>query len=172
MTRLYYIFGMLLLSSGVFGQIHVSEVLTLNEVSDHKTIEYIESRSVLDSGATGNYFSAKGVRLLQGFKVAKGANFRAKIDEFPNSINNLLLSPNPTYDNFVAEFEVFKSSNVRINLYNSTGFKVLELMPSVLLESGLYKKGFSTSDLPFGIYLVRLETSEETITRKLVKRDK
>lgn len=96
----------------------------------------------------------------------------------PNSINNLgtgipvsyALSqnyPNPFNPVTTIKFDLPKSSNVKLIVYNSLGQEVSILL-NEMKEAGYYEAKFDASTLSSGVYYYRIEAANFVETKKMV----
>lgn len=76
--------------------------------------------------------------------------------------------PNPFNPNTNIKFDISKSTNVTIKVYNILGVLINTLMMDEKLNAGIYEVGFDGSNLASGIYFYKLETSEFSQTKKMV----
>lgn len=75
--------------------------------------------------------------------------------------------PNPTSDFTDLHFAVTKQSHVKISLYNDKGELVSDLVNENLSE-GLYDLTCITQDLKEGLYFIKLDLEDNSITKKIV----
>ena len=75
--------------------------------------------------------------------------------------------PNPFNPTTILEFEIEDACEVRLNVYDVNGRMVAELI-SGQLNAGHYQHTFNATDLPSGVYLVRLTTPNFTATKKMM----
>jgi hypothetical protein len=78
---------------------------------------------------------------------------------------SLELFPNPVKDELNIRYNTVNNENVNITLSDMLGREVAVIADSY--THGTQQLGYNTSGLPEGIYLVRFQTSAETITRKV-----
>lgn len=78
--------------------------------------------------------------------------------------------PNPFTDNTNIEFEVHESLpvNTKLKVFNIFGKEVKTLIDSQL-EAGMYNVDLNVSELPQGVYLIRLDHGNESICKKMTK---
>ncbi len=79
------------------------------------------------------------------------------------------ISPNPTEMNTTLSFAHNKLEAVRIELHDVLGYKRVTLADGIY-ESGIHTIPIDTKDLPQGSYFVRLQTSGQVVTKKLIVR--
>jgi hypothetical protein len=95
----------------------------------------------------------------------------------PTSIDNEQLAvsnfqlyqnyPNPFNPNTEITFSLDRSDNVKLSVYNHTGQIVSQLVDGVV-QKGIHKVNFNALNLNSGIYFYTLETSENSISRKMM----
>lgn len=79
----------------------------------------------------------------------------------------LSISPNPTDLNTTLLFGHNRSETISIELYDVLGNKRMTLADDIY-ESGVHTIPINTKDLPQGSYFVRLQTSGQVVTKKLI----
>lgn len=127
------------------------------------------------------------IRLKPGMEIKNGATFHAYIDEDcceentnksfdentyetnpveyynytekDNEQYQIAISPNPFKDLISIGFLLESDENVEINLYDTKGLFVKQLMPNSLMQHGEHSYTFNLSELKQGIYLLTLKTS-------------
>ena len=75
--------------------------------------------------------------------------------------------PNPFNPVTVIKFDIQKSSDVKISIYNILGQEV-KILVNKNMQPGEYKVAFDASDLASGVYFYKLESSSYTETKKMV----
>jgi PKD repeat protein len=70
------------------------------------------------------------------------------------SLNKMVLYPNPNSGEFSIEFDSPEEGNYSFRVYNSTGMVVADR--NIALEAGSNKTDFLLSDLPQGLYLLKI----------------
>lgn len=75
--------------------------------------------------------------------------------------------PNPFNPTTKISFTIPKQSHVVLTVYNSLGQKIATLVNGVK-QSGSYEVTFDASNLSSGIYLYRLKTGQNILTRKML----
>ena len=76
--------------------------------------------------------------------------------------------PNPTTDVSNISFNLAKSNNVGMEVYNSTG-SLVNKIESKFMSSGKHQFSFNGNELPNGIYFINLTIGYEIITKKIIK---
>jgi len=86
------------------------------------------------------------------------------------SQGEILAKPNPFISTTTFEYELQRSSNVQMNLYNQLGQKVMNLVNGYQ-PKGKHKFILNSSELPRGIYFCTLKTRNGMQTKKIIKID-
>jgi predicted outer membrane repeat protein len=88
----------------------------------------------------------------------------------PSSINplSLMAYPNPVFDILNIEYDIVKSGMVEIEFYNMAGSKVMSVNTHHT-KKGKHKMDIDLGSLPSGVYFCRLITTENTLTKKIIK---
>jgi hypothetical protein len=76
--------------------------------------------------------------------------------------------PNPFNPSTQIQFNLPADGPVRLAVYNLLGQRVRLLVDSTNLNAGTHQVTFEASDLASGTYLYRLETPQQTISRRMV----
>ncbi len=84
------------------------------------------------------------------------------------SLGAILAKPNPFITTTTFEYELQRSSNVTMNLYNQLGEKVMELLNEHQAK-GKHELRVKGNDLPAGVYFCTLQSSDGTETVKVIK---
>lgn len=77
------------------------------------------------------------------------------------------VAPNPTADFINVTYRINRKDNVNIELYDINGKELIH-MQNGILDKGDYLASFSCSDLPNGIYICILKTSQFAKTKRIV----
>jgi len=75
--------------------------------------------------------------------------------------------PNPFNPSTTIEFGIVSSGEVKLNVYNTLGQEVAQLV-NQKMDAGTYEISFNAGSLASGVYFSRLTTSDGTITNKLI----
>jgi hypothetical protein len=75
--------------------------------------------------------------------------------------------PNPFNPSTKVTFEVPTSSNINLSVFNMLGEKVATLHEG-LVPAGAYSTQFNASNLPSGMYIVRLQAEKTSISKKVM----
>ncbi len=76
--------------------------------------------------------------------------------------------PNPFNPSTTIRFGVPKESAVSLEIYNTLGQKVANILQNVLKPAGTYDVTFNASRLPSGTYIYRLQVDNRVIAKKMV----
>ena len=101
----------------------------------------------------------------QGWSVYYG-DFTG-IDE-PKSIAEFSIYPNPASNELTLNYRFAKKQQLLIKLYSMSG-KVIKTFDLGLQNPGNHSKKLNINELPPGIYILRLQTDSQVVTRKVVK---
>ncbi|MCF8298064.1 MAG: T9SS type A sorting domain-containing protein [Saprospiraceae bacterium] len=138
----------------------ITNVTNVNVVSDTE-VKFDANFSIssswdlhAQSTVDGNLFMGSSVTVTTG------------IEEYENNPYNLKTYPNPFSDNIIVSGENFNQNTVKIKVLNPIGQIVFSSTESA---SGTLNKKISLSNLESGVYFIRLETEEYSVTKKVVK---
>jgi hypothetical protein len=84
-----------------------------------------------------------------------------------SNINNVSVSPNPSQNYTIFNFNVKNSNETNISIYDITG-KLVDNVINSVLNSGLQSVEYNTSHLNNGIYIYKISSENEDITGKLI----
>jgi hypothetical protein len=158
-------------------------------------IETIQGTSLVTTGLQTNPFfpsqtsewASKSINLPA---IAKNANVRFKI-EYTSSYysNNLFIDdinisgivgvdeydahstlsvyPNPFDNNTTISYTLTKTENITIKIYDLVGNEIVSIL-NKNEQQGKHKLNFNKSNLPAGVYLLKLNSSIENITKQIV----
>ncbi len=87
--------------------------------------------------------------------------------EQPSQVALLSSYPNPFNPEATIRFDVRKSQQVRLSVFNELGQQVMVLVNG-RLEAGQHEARLAAYGLPSGAYFVRLETDTGVVTRTVV----
>lgn len=114
------------------------------------------------SAAANSWIGMDNVRLYSGV----GATGVEKPKTTPTSFTLSQNYPNPFNPVTNISYTLKGQNRVRLSVYDVIGREVAVLVDG-LQNTGTYTVMFSGADLPSGIYLYRLQTADEIITRKM-----
>ncbi len=96
------------------------------------------------------------------------------IESIPTSVNHitnnmeLQVFPNPTNSITTINFELKLPSHVRIQVINSNGITIANLLKKELPE-GKHSCTFNANQLPKGVYILLVKTSSGSMSKKIIK---
>lgn len=152
----------------------------------HEAPNRIEGKTnnVIPRDANVVYNSGGKVFLKPGFRASKGSYFRAYIDgcienieienrngHEPNGVEDNLevkIYPNPLSQFGNITYELPVDSKVSIMLFDAMGKRVNTLAENQLQQAGQYQLDFNATNLPNGIYYLKLQSNENHIINKLM----
>jgi len=110
---------------------------------------------------------------IKGGRIDLGAYENQSVSTFVTQnkrTNNFDVScnPNPFSDEMTISWYQVESSCTKIEIWNSTGKIVKELFNN-FLSKGKHIYKWNSNELPSGIYFIRLNVDDNTVTRKVVK---
>ncbi|MDP8241334.1 MAG: T9SS type A sorting domain-containing protein, partial [Candidatus Hatepunaea meridiana] len=108
-----------------------------------------------------------GTDLSVGWKVDGWSVARLTESAIPIEFGIHSVYPNPFNGQLRVDFGLNKSSNITIKAYDLTGREAATLV-SAQYNKGAYRIHWNADDLPSGLYLLQLKTSERTQTRKVL----
>ncbi|MCD4729031.1 MAG: T9SS type A sorting domain-containing protein [Bacteroidales bacterium] len=125
-----------------------------------------EEENVLAVHAYNNYLIA-GVRFHLQIELSRrpvGINDKEPITK-SDSIN---FYPNPFTDELTITWNLPGSAFAKIEIYNSTGKSIKELVGGIISE-GQHEFHWKTNNLPPGIFFIRMKVNNETLIQKIIK---
>lgn len=84
-----------------------------------------------------------------------------------SKINNVSVSPNPSENYTIFNFNVKNSNETNISIYDITG-KLVDNVINSVLTSGSQSVEYNTSHLNNGIYIYKISSENEDVTGKLI----
>jgi hypothetical protein len=132
---------------------------------DHQFHREVPTGSGLDSSGNVHFFSEKQIKSRAGFGIVKydpNGNTLWVI-EGEQSQNY----PNPFSSSTTIKYELPKSSEVRLSVYDLLGREVSVLV-NERRNAGVYEVRFDASGLSSGVYFYRLQAGTFVETRKLL----
>ncbi|GMU89011.1 MAG: hypothetical protein AMXMBFR49_12190 [Chlorobiota bacterium] len=101
------------------------------------------------------------------FRTADGATDIKEVVELPKEFTLSQNWPNPFNPTTMIRFAVPADVNVKLDVYNTLGEKVAELINGPM-TAGTYDVPFNASSLPSGIYFYRIEAGSNVAIRKMI----
>lgn len=87
------------------------------------------------------------------------------VSEIPSvSLNTLTVSPNPAKNEMHISYSIPKRCDITLSIFDFTGNKIAQIINEPK-EAGSYQTGWSNEVLANGVYIVKLSTPYETITK-------
>ncbi|MBL8006197.1 MAG: T9SS type A sorting domain-containing protein [Ignavibacteria bacterium] len=87
--------------------------------------------------------------------------------ELPSSYSLMQNYPNPFNPTTNIKFDIVKSGNVKVSVYNSLG-KTVQVLLNENIQPGSYEVSFDASGLSSGIYFYTIETAGFTQTKRMI----
>ncbi len=115
----------------------------------------------VDNAFAGSAFSAE-----QSFTVDNSPVHTEQLTDSPLEFELKQNYPNPFNPSTVIEFAVPVNGHVNLEIYDINGRKVQELV-NESLAAGSYSATFNASNLASGLYIYRLRTGANVLTRKM-----
>jgi thiol-disulfide isomerase/thioredoxin len=106
--------------------------------------------------------AAFGYKEVTEFSVDSGVG----IDDLAKVEESIEVFPNPVVNSSTIRFNLHQSSDVTVELYNSAGKLVRELANGYL-QAGANDVTLSASGLTNGVYFIKINAGDQTITRKI-----
>ena len=133
----------------------------------------------LDTNLTYHYVLTSGANQLNGLNFTVDSIYINPIANFATGISNdqsvleskITLFPNPANQKFSLEYELIKSANVLIELFDMLGKSVKMLLPATEQSKGVHKNSWQINDLSAGLYFIKISIngSESTIKLSVTK---
>ncbi len=82
----------------------------------------------------------------------------------------LNLRPNPAGSTLHIDYSLANSTDVNILIYDLLGHEVMQVLDQHLQQEGMHTQMIDISGIKAGIYLCRIQTSEGTLSKKLIIR--
>ena len=83
-------------------------------------------------------------------------------------VNDMMISPNPTNGEISIKFNVEKSGDAEISLFDITGRKIMTVVDEYM-PKGKYTYSTDLTKLADGIYIAKLITKTKSVTDKVIK---
>jgi formylglycine-generating enzyme required for sulfatase activity len=108
-----------------------------------------------------------------GFRTVRPAqpseiSVESETTETPAEFSLYQNYPNPFNPGTVIKFDLPKSANVTLSIYNMLGEKITELISGETLSAGTHSARFNAAGLSSGIYFYRIEAGNIVQTRKML----
>jgi len=160
------------LSAGTSTQIFSNEVLHTSPIlsSNFATFDW----TAPTSGTVYLYSTGLGVNDANGNNGDKQAFYNLVLTPASLSISetvlkseNVKIYPNPSKDNAIVNYTLSNQTHISINITDLNG-KIVSTPINEEASEGAYSKKLELSGLNAGTYFVKINTDDNTITKKLV----
>ncbi len=141
-----------------------SPALEMSRVKDVPTHTFYSQTNYLGAFGHSNWTTGWSFVAEGGF-VETG--IEEVVRELPTSVDLRQNYPNPFNPSTNIRFELDKTQQVRLTVYNALGREVKVLVNSTM-PAGTHMTTFRASDLPSGVYYYRLEAGTQRMTRKML----
>jgi len=139
---------------------------TLPEVNDWFnsiiTEEYVNNILAYDQVGNSRFFNGNNYDAGS----ISGTGGKTGIKEIP-ALQHALLYPNPAGKNCTIAFDMEKSGNVKISIFNISGVSLMKLYDGYV-ERGNFKYSFDAGSLPAGLYTVLIYTGGKITGERLL----
>ena len=82
--------------------------------------------------------------------------------------DGISIYPNPAVSDVNVEIELGSDKNVKIDIYNTTGQLIKGSLIEGMMQAGIMNKVLDVSDIPAGVYNVKIHLGEDLYTRRLI----
>lgn len=155
--------------------------------ADYKAKQTISSNGMIAVGDTVLFKAQQSITLTPGFLAAAGSFFGARIDsctlttpDFAEGRDNAesrlladifstIVYPNPFRNVVSLNLELPERASVSMTLHNSQGQVFKQLLSRESLSAGFHKLDIDGSQLPPGVYVLRIQADQKTATHRIVK---
>ncbi len=90
------------------------------------------------------------------------------LNNVAGNITTVMIYPNPFSNEVSVQFNLYKSDNVTLEVYNTAGAQILKSNLG-RIETGLNHVQFDGSKLPSGYYVIKLSGAKSAISRNVIK---
>ena len=167
--------GSLIVVSGIFNGMTVKQILTeANKVLGGESSSYTAQQiNEIVSAINENYDNGKVNKGVLACPCTSTPTETLKIAEAakPTSAESKMqLYPNPSKGDINLKFEAESGSAISVQLYDISGKMVADLSKSASRSGNQVSVAYSNYNLTDGLYIVRVKTSKEEKTFKLIVR--
>lgn len=92
----------------------------------------------------------------------------SSVENISDKLEALNIYPNPVENELGISFNMLKAENLKAELYSIDG-QVSKGLMNEELSAGIFSRTFNVNELPTGIYLLKLQTGNATVTKKIFK---
>lgn len=142
------------------------ESLEINFVNEYGI--QIASITTEEDPETGEYDEdSTDATLLNSVSEGTSTSNEDYVTDMPEHIRLDQNFPNPFNPSTQITYQLSNPSNVTLEVYSITGEKIMTLVKNSFQQPGSHSVPFEAEDLASGIYIYRLTTGEQTLTRKM-----
>ncbi len=136
---------------------------------------YIELNHGFLAASTTEFVASIGdcnnaARLAGKRTVVKNENKTVKAETVNPEKITCKVFPNPFSQETTIEFSLPETTKVHLEVFDLTGKSIAIILNHKAMGKGLHQTTFDASQLPDGIYALRINTKNETITQKMIVR--
>ncbi len=117
---------------------------------------------IYNAGLSAGNLDINIIKVTSAEPLAVKAEASAKVTAY-----KLGSYPNPFNPSTKIAFEIPQSSNINLSVFNMLGEKVASLHEG-FVPAGAYSTQFNASNLPSGMYIVRLQAEKTSISKKVM----
>ncbi|MDP8241299.1 MAG: T9SS type A sorting domain-containing protein [Candidatus Hatepunaea meridiana] len=110
---------------------------------------------------------ALAVKVLEDVRSAGSTGETISERDYELSTGLSHIYPNPFNDRTIIGFKLLEERNVVMQVFDITGRQVYDLIDD-RYDAGIYQVTFDASELPAGIYFIKLITDRNQITKKVI----
>jgi hypothetical protein len=130
----------------------------------------------LDTNLTYHYVLTASNNQINGLNFTVDSIYINPVVNYVTGISNdqsvleskITLFPNPANQKFTLEYELIKSANVLIELFDVVGHKVKTISSNSFEEKDKHSHSVNIEDLSAGVYFVKLKINDSETTIKLI----
>lgn len=136
--------------------LHLNKLLAIYDINGDLlcTMPLIDSCALTYSGPTNGGGSGKPGKRVENNKT---------LNEVIKNTHYFRVAPNPTDNRASIYYSILGDAHVHLTLYNTIG-QIIQTIESEPKTKGEYKVDISIEDLPSGIYYIKLQAGNETLT--------
>jgi len=134
-----------------------------------RSLEYSQNLEFKDKiGLLSKYNKKNKTYIVQSAKGIKSFQFLTQTNIESNKFNNFNLSPNPANNDMTITFDAIAGSAYELSIVDLIGTEI-ETIKNGVLDSEQFSQDYNISQLPVGVYFIRLDLDGEVVTRKFIK---
>ena len=115
-----------------------------------------------------NNGGTSGDAVYKSTRVIAEASLVSGVQNIDSKLSSLSVYPTAFNNAFNLAFNLVQTAQVKVELINLNGSVVSELMNEET-ASGSFNRSFATDEIAAGVYLVRIQTGNASVVRKIVK---